>query len=50
MGHYGDIEHPIAVFGLRHPMGAETDRMSRVIKTLMDLPVETWRDDRVFSH
>jgi len=49
MGHYGSIEHPIATFGLRHPLGAKKERMQRVVKTLMDLPVETWCDDPVFQ-
>lgn len=47
-GHYGTLEAPTMTFGLRHPMGASKDRMQRVVKTLMDTPLETWRDYPVF--
>lgn len=48
-GHYGSLEAPTMTFGLRHPMGAAKTRMQRVVKTLMDLPLETWRDYPIFQ-
>ncbi len=47
-GHYGSPEFATMAFGLRHPMAANKHRMCRVVRTLMDLPIETWRDDPVF--
>lgn len=48
-GNFGTAEAATMTFGLRHPMAANKERMRRVVKTLMEQPIEIWRDNPIFQ-